>query len=484
MGILMFFGTGYALLVPVFQAPDEPAHFARAYGVAEGQFVLRDHPRALADLMYRSADAYYDAENFLVFRHVREMLENSRDRVPNVAYNSSQYSFAAYLPHAAIIKLVMVFVDHPGDMLISLYAGRILTVLLYCAAIGWAMVMVPWAAWLVFWVGITPMALSQAAVFSTDVLVFCSGLVLLCIAVSPLKLYIYATLAICSVFVLLVIKPPYVFLVLVPLAGAVLTRRHRWQKTAVLVLGTGLAVWAGFIWKNMVDAHDIYAFTMERINYYRSGDIQPAAQLRHILDHPLQFAGVLGNTLVQHGFTLVRQFVGVLGWHDLPLPIVTVAVWLGLAPAAFYHGLCTLPVTHTTRAQKPGGETPYSQSEASFALSPKETDILGGMQGGDTGVLAAKRGFGVVWIAAGVLTILSILAVLYLTWMPVGAQTIEAQGRYFHIPVLAVLLGLAIVFAKKNRICMKKPVYMVLLAGSAVINGIALVSVIQRYYMP
>ena len=45
MIILFVFGCIYIVSIPVFEGPDEPAHLARAYGISEGQFVLKDNPR-------------------------------------------------------------------------------------------------------------------------------------------------------------------------------------------------------------------------------------------------------------------------------------------------------------------------------------------------------------------------------------------------------------------------------------------------------
>jgi len=59
--ILLGFGLAYVFILPPFEAPDEPAHFARAYSIAEGQVVIRDHPRDLVVFLKEAIE--YNSKN-------------------------------------------------------------------------------------------------------------------------------------------------------------------------------------------------------------------------------------------------------------------------------------------------------------------------------------------------------------------------------------------------------------------------------------
>ncbi len=441
--VLLFFGVAYALIIPPFQAPDEPAHFARAYGIAEGQFILRDHPPELVDFILSSLDNHYDVAAIPLLSDAKVLLESSNGRIPNIAYNTAQYSFVPYLVHAGIIKTVMIFVDYPENLLASLYLCRLSSVLIFCLCFLMAATIAPSYASLFFWVAATPMALSQGGMVSTDVFVFGAGLLLLCLGAAKVKIGLFLGLSLPLVFVLLITKPPYAPLILPAATMVLLSGDRKSGRLTGLAIAIALASIAGYIWKETILAHGIYAQTMEFIQTYRSPDISPAQQLSYLADNPLYFFSVIGNSIFYLGGNLFHQFVGVLGWQDLYLP----------KPAVYIWGLL-LPVTLVAVKSDTDGHGPWQKRVMGFCL-----------------------------IGSGILTAVVIFAALYLIWMPVSAPMVEAQGRYFHLPVLAIALGFSVLLPKLPWNMPRTYLAGILIAAGIAINVWALTMIVDRYWL-
>ena len=439
--ILLLFGLAYAFLVPIFQAPDEPAHFARAYGVAEGQYILRDHPPELIRLILSSLSTSYDIENYPIFRDIREQMESSASRVPNVAYNSSQYSFIPYVFHAAITRLVMGVADPPQDIIISIYACRVATTIIYCLIFYLAVSIAPFCTWPVFWVMVTPMALSQSAVVSIDVLIFCCGLLVLCLGLGLEKVKSFICICFTAVFLLLVSKPPYAPLIIGLAVGSMMQGMYKWKKMITIGAACLIALGAGYLWQQTVISEGIYDHTFSYIHSYISEDISPSAQFNRLSHNPFLFGLVMTHTILEQGGRLGHEFVGVLGWQDLEIPMSAVWGWALLLPVAVLASGCPVHVQGPQRF------------------------VLGGS-----------------YIVSGILTIASVLLVLYLVWMPVGAPYVLAQGRYFHLPVLAALLGLSVIIPRAWRIRKGTCLKVLLLAMGAGINMSAILAVLHRYW--
>ncbi|WP_045215344.1 DUF2142 domain-containing protein [Desulfonatronovibrio magnus] len=441
--LVLLFGLAYAVTIPPFQAPDEPAHFARAYGIAEGQFVLKDHPRELVEIIMDFLGLYYDIDQHVMFSEINDLLRESGDRIPNIAYNTSQYSFIPYLPHAVLLKLTELFVGESSGILLGLYLTRIINVFFYCLVFTSAIRVVPNMSLIIFWVMATPMAVSQGAIFSTDIIVYSSGLLLLCLGWSNLSLRHYIPLAFFSVFFLLASKPPYAFLLLIALVSALVQKQDRLLRMLSIFTAASLAIATGLLWKEAVVQHGILEHTMKYIQLYRSPDISPADQFKYVLSNPSAFIQAINNTFVSDGWNLFHQMVGVLGWQDLPLPRWVVFFWaIMLFPVLF------------------------------VSLGPAND-------------FAEKSHFvGISCLISAVLTTSAILLALYLTWMPVGAQAISAQGRYFHLPVLSALGGVLLLASRFTPVEPpgRNTMSFLLCTGTTLVHIAGLIAIINRYW--
>ena len=132
--LLFLLGFLYVFLTPIFEAPDEPAHFARAYGIAEGQFILRDHSKALALFIRHQFKAMDSPETRSMAEYLKRYEQiSTEERVPNIAYNTALYSPVPYLTHAAVIKTIMLC-NPQGDVFrLQAYLCRIFSLLIFCS---------------------------------------------------------------------------------------------------------------------------------------------------------------------------------------------------------------------------------------------------------------------------------------------------------------------------------------------------------------
>jgi uncharacterized membrane protein len=117
--------------------------------------------------------------------------------------------------------------------------------------------------------------------------------------------------------------------------------------------------------------------------------VEPLAQLRFTIEHPLEFLQASYNTLVLDGEVMMRQAIGVFGWVGFETNFLVFYAVVAATILLCYH---------------------LTQS-----------DVL---------VMPAIA-LGVLWLTIAV-TAASLFLALYTVWSPVGGDTVEGlQGRYF-----------------------------------------------------
>lgn len=214
-------------------------------------------------------------------------------------------------------------------------------------------------------------------------------------------------------------RPPYAVIALLPLA--IRKRSSRRELLATLGISACTLVWV--------------VYSVETASVPMHG-ADAAVQLRHLLHSPWAILPLVWHTMSEFGIGYFREFIGVLGWLDTPLPR-----WFILAASAALGagllGVCA----------SPSGPRPWL---------PVLVVILGSA---------------------------AIFGAQYLTWTHPGAPFVDGvQGRYF-IPLTAVL-ALALP-AVPNFIRPKLPwlsmVGILFLANLA--PTIVLRTIVLRYYL-
>jgi hypothetical protein len=436
----------YVIVTPIFEAPDEPAHFARAYGIAEGQFLLKDHPRDLILFILHNFEAHRSPETRILVGYLNKYKsEDSPSRIPNIAYNTSLYSPVPYLFHATVIKTIMLMGISDHQLPLSVYSCRVLSLMLFCLSLAVSFHICPLLSWPIFWIAATPMALSQASVVSTDPIVFCATIFILALAIGKTQKYFFIIGLTISACFLLLTKPPYFPVLLVPLFSLIfIDRAQQKDKGAGIVLAICISCFGMFIWNFMVIKYEIYQNSLRFIRFFAEITLDPSKQLSGILSDPLQLMKVLWNTFSTKGISLAHQMVGVLGWLDIPLPVWGVILW-GM--------LIFLPIFMT--------EKPDRQKNSH------------------------SNWLGIICISISALTAIGLIVSAYMIWMPVGCTIVNLQGRYFH-PIMALLfVGLVLI---KPHCFQLKPEFnrigaFIMLTAMAVLNLLSVVTLIKHYEM-
>lgn len=448
-------GLLFALLTPPYQAPDEAAHFFRAYSLSEGQFLLREQsgirgdmlPASLIDSRRAFRPLLGNSDQKITLDWLRSQLTRPADRDRRVFTDlevTAVYSPVPYLSQAAGIAAARIF-DAP--LLGSLYAARAGNVIVSTAIIAAAIWLVPFGRWCLALFALLPMAVFLRGSSSGDPISTALAFLLFALIVHlgwsaerPRGPVIAAMLI--TIVLVALTKPGYCALAL--LSVAVPIHRFPSRRRAILFhLSVWLAVAAGaalfFMWlASNAPPPTVEGTAALEPRETLAGSIDPGAQLSLMVSQPFDVLRTLMTDLIRHGPRYLAHFIGRLGWLDTPLPL----------PLLGGYCLALVVILLTTTA---------AAAEITFR----------------TRLLAA-----LILLA----TLLGISLTMYLVWTPVGASTVEGvQGRYFHpIAPLVILLFANRRFALRGKAAAWFP--LAFLSANAIGLALTAAVILARYY--
>jgi hypothetical protein len=439
-GLVLGFGALFSLVTPPFQVPDERAHFYRAFGVSEGRLFLDVPeggrglwlPESLTRVLRQDSDELpFHPERKIQARAIVSALAVRLEPGRRVLLREvdAGYSFFLYLPQALGMAIARLFSD---SVLVLFYAGRLAATVASAWLFATAAKRAIGARPLFFVLALPPMTVFLSASFSADAMT--NGLTFLFIgtvlgwsaregrALGTRDLAHLALLCLLLGF----LKPAYVplaALVLFVPAGRFGSPRRRWTfcATAMLTAVLSMLAWtASVAW---------------RIYRPLSG-VASHLQASGILAEPLGFAALAVRYYCRSAWGLAKEYVGIVGWLDTPLPVpVLAAILLTLV---FVAATC-------------------GSREARMSFRQRTVLLI---------ILASS----VVW-----LTVL-----LYLFLSPVGSTQIHStQGRYF-IPVIPLFL---LVLHNERWIVSWERYRPALAVWCGTWLACALVAVVFRYYI-
>jgi uncharacterized membrane protein len=326
------FGACYAVILPPLQAPDEFAHFSRAYGIAEGACIappITPVPLTIRE-MYDAFQPNMEQERLIdpdyIVAFLRKPLNDSRqdDTVKNQA--ADLYSCFPYVPAALGIEAGRLFGASAEGLL---YLSRFANLLIYLVIVYLALRQLPGFHLPPLSLALMPMALSQAASASWDGVAYATGFFLFAYIlklawdphISTLEPQHYLTLGVVIVAASLCKTDVWLapLLILVP-ASRFRSSRHKW---AVLlgVLVLALVIISGW---NYLDRANVTRW-VEHIKEARQ--IYLSDNLTFIFQHPWVFLLACLRTWSGYGIGFAAQFVGRLGWLAVFLPSWTIVAY-------------------------------------------------------------------------------------------------------------------------------------------------------------
>jgi uncharacterized membrane protein len=403
------FGALIIGLTPPMRGPDEPAHFVRAYGLAQGEIIpsLRDPTGRKGILIPRRLQR--EMEVFELARHeigrddfsYRQVFaayallheaETSSDRSPafNLYGGSEGYSPVPYIPYLPATALARVL---DLGFLETFYLMRITGFLAFTAAIACAIALVPHLQWAFVFIAMLPSALYGRAVLSADGTALASTMMIVALSLRaaypggiqpPWPRSIWVTLCALSK------QPQLAFVAL----EAMTRPAHRWRSFAIVALPAVLLT----SWWTVLGSADVAIWRKVDAGV-AAEQFNPIWKVRFALEHPSHFPTLLGGNFHQLP-DYWRQLIGIVGWLDTPL-----LPW-------FYPVLSVLLMA--------------------VLFSPIGLDLR-----------ARLRIAGVTAIAT-LGYCCAIFVVFYLVWTGLEADQVEGvQGRYFVIvlPLVAVMVS-------------------------------------------
>jgi uncharacterized membrane protein len=401
----LVFGLGFVAVTPPFQAPDEPAHFLRAYSLSEGQVLPSTRRTAtgeaagaeIPESLYELIGAV-DTDR-VRFHSDRKVSEEQIVRAFSIPLASGprswhdlytmMYAPVAYLPQALAIALGRLAGLPPLSLF---YLARLANLACWIFAVWTAIRLAPFFKWPLCLLALNPMSIFLAASVSPDTaasglsfLILGAGLRLAHADDAPVRGRDLARFA-AAALLLSLAKQVYLvlslILLLVPAGKFGGTVRKAAWVGGILAAQIGLCV----LWSLLA----IRGHTPAVVG----GDA--GTQFWFVVWHPWQFAQIFLRTHVRQAGFIIDSFAGTLGWLDTHLPRSFLFSYLAAAVLLSVF----------------------------FARPPQPLDLR-------------RRVF---FFALGIAPWCLVLGYQYLTWTPLYARIIEGTyGRYL-IPISPFLL--------------------------------------------
>ncbi len=444
IALSLLFGIALIVVSPPLRGPDETAHFLRAYGIAQGEFVPTPEddggrkgvvlpPRLVAGFDYfdrmqdgsrRKGITYEEA-----FREFRNAPPPDAEEPMFVPYSGSEgYSPLAYLPQSA----AALAADLLGlDFLTTFYLMQFAGLLVFTALVALAMTLVPALAWPFFAIALLPSVLYGRAMINADGGAFAAALMATALTLRSLLRPAEPLAGQQSLWLTLgaLTKPPNLAFILLPLMAPLGRSAVRWVRAGLIVL-PALAV--AFLWSLHSEA-DTATWRMVEITGQGEEAFDPAIKLGYLLANPLDLPTAFAATLMQEDYLrgLWVQAIGVLGLFDTVLRNWTYPLLTALLLGTFFVRI------------------PFERGERVR--------------------IAAVAGLIILGYAAG------LYLIGYLVFTPQGAPVIWGiQGRYFApvLPLLAIAVAALCDRSPGERITSALAIALALLSGLASIDAV------------
>lgn len=430
--LALFFGVIFVRVTPPLWAPDEAAHFFRAYQVSthgfSGTQISIKGEKHVGIYVPESFDKLQKLvksdieDNGITPRHQVDDLDTyaridekpvSRQRVVPTTTGVTIYPAFTYTAPALGILIARLF--DPTTMTM-LFSARLATLILYVALVAGALYYLRNSSmkWAVFVIALLPTSVFQASAVSADSLVL--GLSLLFVAMilgtflgetklSHRKIIVLTIVPI----ILTAVKPSYAPLSVV-LCTVLLkkyslnTLKNAYIKYAIPIIAFITAIACLLLPRQIISSG------IEGLS-----SVSLTGQLHFIFDHPLHYIhSLLYSISWQDWFS---QTIGIFGASFVFVPMIVIHLLIML-----------LGVTILVATPK--------EAEDSIGYAPIR---------------------GLIYMGVALFTSLLVVTTLYLTWTPVGALNIEGvQGRYFLPIVLFFMLGLRMLLRTRLLVSEKK----------------------------
>ena len=399
--LVLSFGFANTIMIPVLYGWDDAEHFVKSYNLASGNIIMREgeaieYPIGMGDFLqkkYQTANPNY---------RTYEEFEAETDSLLALNYSNSEpafyqsmalnYTIVPYL-FSALGILIAKILHFP--FIVSYYFGRFFNLLIYALTVFYAIKIIPIGKKLLFVCALLATVMFQATSFSADVVLngfsFLAFAIVIKWLIDAKKLSIFDLLIISGCFIMItaskVTYAPIFLMVLLFKKNNFSSKKREWiVKLSVLALG-GLTFVGVFLYGQRLG-----------LNQWAIPGISAKEQFLFIIFNPLKYIEVLFQTFISQrdvllgGSTVYLAYMGNLGRNT------QIISWLMLLFVAL-----------------------FDVSDKSSLLVMKDRGII---------------------LFMCLITLVLTMTALYVTFTPVGNDTVMGfQGRYV-IPLIFPVLFL------------------------------------------
>jgi uncharacterized membrane protein len=434
LAFALIWGLALIVVTPPFQVADEPAHFFRAWSVANleivaqqgGKVALPENVATLPDRIgFKGSD--WAANHYSAKRVAGMLWEGISQSEGAKVTTAAGYAPTGYLPQAIGIEIARVLGHSP---LLGLYLARLLNLLATTFIVFLAIRTVPFGKPLLALVALLPMFVAEAASMSPDGLTLSGSLLFLALI---LRLITRETAsareliaASCVGVVLLNAKPGYAVLILL----VFMVRPQQVRSVRRYLVWVGATIGAAFALGGAIQLAAPQMPPGYLASMGRAG-VDAGGQMSFVLGHPFEFVVVLYSTFDQQALGLFQTAYGVLGWLSIGLPTI---------------GMCAMAL----------GAILLLARREQVPTAPWQRLVL---------------------VVTGVILAIGISAGMYTGWSAVAAPVVSGlQGRYF-IPL--VPLGLYAIYGLRPT---RQRVTLGVLAVAVVVAAATTMVTLVRFY--
>ena len=349
---MLFAGISLAFLTPVFQIPDEPNHFARAWQISEGTLASPVHNLSNKNNLVSFVPSVFFQEKYVgnivqsegrySFKDIADFMSEpvNASRDMRTINNTGSYAPIVYFPQALGAYVVRSVGGTAGEIY---YAMRIGAVLFSALCVFMAIRLLPEKGLLIFLLAMMPMYLAESASIAADAVVFGGCMLVSAYILSLTRCEDRLTVRQCVALIVMAVivgllKQVYgtVLLLYFLMPYKRLGSRKKYYSFGVIMLAVCLV--SSFVWLYFSVSRHGVSFALNK------ADI--SAQMEFIKENPFRFLKIIIRSNIILMKFYVNSFIGQLGWLNLGMPIWFKAIYIFLIAAGAALGRLNISIKH------------------------------------------------------------------------------------------------------------------------------------------
>lgn len=400
-------GSLYFITIPILRAPDESAHFLRAYEVSNGAIITSTTEEGkVGNNLPSSLEKFLSLADHSSYRNVLSNFNEPLNPGETKFYNyptSAVYSPINYLPQVAGMSVGKVFGFSPA---IIAYLGRLANLVFFIVVTFFSIKFIPFFKKTIFLICFLPATVQSAASLSPDAITIASSIALISFVLYSIKnlpVFNKKHYALIAILALIISQAKIVYFPLLALLLLIPRKCFGSKKNKIISLTIIIAVAAMLLLVWLKTSASFLSDAWRK-------DVDSYSQINFILTHPLNYLQTFAMTILDQSSYYISSGLGQqLEYFSVDVP-------------AFSILLLFVTLVLVVR-----------------------NDI--------TGIKNYFTNFQRFILLATPLSIIALISTaLYIQWTPTGLGRIEGiQGRYF-LPILAfVPLCISSMKTAKNK---------------------------------